>query len=185
MKKLNLTDCNVTEAMEIMEGLNELSEKNKNCLRLLTEEMFSMCKELLTVEEMDFQIELLPNECVLSTMTNTQIDDTTKKQLLSVSSDGKNAANKGIKGFFGSVMEALFYDSDPGSYSPIMVYGMVSPHEENLYYWSLAQYMENAPKEEIKKEWDGMEKAIIVNFADDVKVAIRNGKLELSVTKKL
>jgi len=185
MKQLSLTGCNVSEAIDIMDGISELSPKNKSCIRLLTEEMFSMCKELLDIEDMDFQVEVFPDKCILKTITRTQIDDKTKRELLSVSSDGKNAANRGIKGFFGSVMETLFYEGAGTGYSPSMVCGVVTPGEENLYYWSLSQYIANAPKEEVKKEWDGMERAIIVNFADDVSVGMRSGKLEICVTKKI
>ena len=49
--------------------------------------------------------------------------------------------------------------------------------------WTLSQYMEFAPKEKIKREWDGMEKSIIANFADDVSIGVRSGKLEMTVTK--
>jgi hypothetical protein len=49
--------------------------------------------------------------------------------------------------------------------------------------WALSQYMEFAPKEKIKREWDGMEKSIIANFADDVSIGVRSGKLEMTVTK--
>ena len=42
MKQINVTESKMSEAMTQIEGLDGLSPKEKGCLRLLTEEMFSM-----------------------------------------------------------------------------------------------------------------------------------------------
>ena len=57
--------------------------------------------------------------------------------------------------------------------------------------WSLRKYesalysrvSQNAPG--AKEEWDELEKSVVKNVADDVKVYIRSGIVELVILKKL
>ena len=44
-------------------------------------------------------------------------------------------------------------------------------------------YMNAVPHEESKKVWDGLEKSIIANFADDVIVGVKYNCVDVKITK--
>lgn len=186
MKQIKITESSMSEALTQMDTLGGLGTKDKGCLRLLTEEMFSMCRELLGVEKLDFEMQAEDRSYTLRVATKTRIKEEKKEQLLSVSSSGKNAANKGIKGLLGAVLDALSCEGISGTYSSSIGYGMHHSMMGSDYSmsWTLSQYMETAPKNEVEKKWDEMEKSIIVNFADDVSIGVRSGRVEMTVTKK-
>lgn len=85
----------------------------------------------------------------------------------------------------GAVLEALEGGAEQELSTSVWAYGMSTPDGEYASMWTLSQYIEAAPKEKVKSEWDGMEKSIIANFADDVSIGVRNNKLEMTVTKTL
>lgn len=80
-----------------------------------------------------------------------------------MSSNGKNAANQGIKGMLGAVLEALSFGGDPAVYGALYSYGMHGLGGEYACMWSLSRYMDTAPQEKIKDDWDEMEKSIIAS----------------------
>lgn len=183
MKEIKITESKMNEALAQIDTLKELNPKDRGCLRLLTEEMFSMCKELLGTDELNFGVKCDKNNYELCVSIKTRVNEDAREQFLSISSSGKNTANQGIKGMLGTVLEVLSQEKDPALYSSAWAYGMNGVGGEYTYIWTLSQYMESAPKENFKIEWDGMEKSIIANFADDVSIGVRNGKLEMTVTK--
>ncbi|MEG0571334.1 MAG: hypothetical protein RR497_06795 [Oscillospiraceae bacterium] len=185
MKDIKMVPSSMSQALAQIDELEELSPKDKGCLRLLTEEMFSMCKELLSTDTLDFALKREDGCCVLCVRTKTQVNETAKEQFLSVSSDGKNAANQGLKGVLVSVLEAFSYNSNPALYGASWACGMQPMTGRYPLVWTLSQYMETAPSEKIHADWDGMEKSIIANFADDVSIGVRNNKLEMTVTKSI
>ena len=183
MKQFKIIESKMSEALAQIEALEGLGPKDIGCLRLLTEEMFSMCRELLGAEALDFEVKREERRYTLCTVTKTQVGEEAREHFLSMSSTGKNAANQGIKGLLGVIIEVLSIEGDAKLYGPAWSYGMHSPGDDYACMWTLSQYMEFAPKEKVKSEWDGMEKSIIVNFADDVSIGVRSGKLEMIVTK--
>ncbi|MEM1483446.1 hypothetical protein V6615_01065 [Oscillospiraceae bacterium PP1C4] len=102
-----------------------------------------------------------------------------------MSSSGKNVANQGTKGMLDAVLETLESGAEQELSTSVWAYGMSIPGGEYASMWTLSQYIKAAPKEKVKSEWDGMEKFIIANFADDVSIGVRSGKLEMTVTKTL
>ena len=185
MKEIRITESNMSEALTQIETLDGLSPKDSSCLRLLTEEMFSMCKELLGAGTLDFEVRRDNGRYALQISTKTRVDEEARQHFLSMSSKGKNAANQGIKGMLGAVLEALESGAGQELSASAWAYGLSIPGDEYVSMWTLSQYIESAPKEKIKNEWDGMEKSIIANFADDVSIGVRNNKLEMTVIKTL
>lgn len=184
MKEIKMKGSRVSEALAQIDALEDLSPKNKGCLRLLTEEMFSMCKELLNAQVVDFEIKRDQERYTLRVTTQTRVNEAAREQFLSMSSSGKNAANQGIKGMLGAVLEALsFANNDPTLSNACWTYGMSTPGGEYACMWSLSHYMDVAPAETVKSDWDGMEKSIIANFANDVSIGVRGDRLEMTVTK--
>ncbi len=185
MKQIKLTQSDMGKALAEIDALEGLRPKDKGSLRLLTEEMFSLCKELLEVDTLDFEITQDAERYTLRTSTKTRVNEAAREELLSMSSNGKNAANKGIKGMLGAVLEVLSFEYAPELYNPAWTYGMQTVGGDYTSIWTLSQYMEQAPQEKVKNEWDGMEKSIIANFADDVSIGVRGGKVEMIVTKNI
>lgn len=183
MKKIHITDSSMTEAMAQIDLLEHLSPKDQNCLRLLAEEMFSMCNELLHTHRLNFEMENEKTSFMLRVSTKTNVDDNAREAFMSMSSSGKNEANKGVKGMLGAVLELMFvqgsYEYAPSSWS----YGIHPGSDGYSCMWTLSQFMDQAPRDKAKNEWDGMEKSIIANFADDVTIGVRSGRLEMTVTK--
>ncbi|MDD3164428.1 MAG: hypothetical protein PHS97_01060 [Oscillospiraceae bacterium] len=183
MKEIKIMESSMREALAQIDALESLSPKDSGCLRLLTEEMFSLCGALLDVDALDYSVKREGKRYALRVSTETGVNEQAREQLLSLSSSGKNAANKGIKGLLGAVLEVMSIGYAPELCSPAWTCGMLTPDDGYAYQWTLSQYMELAPKENVKSEWDGMEKSIIANFADDVSIGVRSGKLEMTVTK--
>lgn len=183
MKEIIIKESSMIEALTQIDGLDALSPKDKGCLRLLTEEMFSMCKELLSTDTLDFEVRHEDARYVLCVSANTEVTEAAREEFMSVSSSGKNAANKGVKGILGAVLELFSVNGNPEIYNASWAFGMQSMSGGGPIVWTLSEYMENAPKEKINEDWDGMEKSIIANFADDVSIGVRNNKLEMTVTK--
>ncbi|MEG0688014.1 MAG: hypothetical protein RR466_04925 [Hungatella sp.] len=182
MKEIRITESKMSEALGQIDTLEGLSPKESGCLRLLTEEMFSMCKELLDVSYLDFEVKRELNRYTLCASTKTRVDEDAREQFLSMSSSGKNTANKGIKGLLGAVLETMSFGGDPSLSGACLAYGYMSGSEYTCM-WRLSEYMATVPAETFKSEWDGMEKSIIANFADDISIAVRSGRLEMTVTK--
>lgn len=183
MKEIKLMQSSMREALAQIDALEGLRPKDSGCLRLLAEEMFSLCRELLGADTLDFEVKRDATRYTLRAATKTKVNEAAREQLLSMSSTGKNAANKGVWGMLGAILEVLSYGDDPAIYNSTWGCGMHTLGVGYASMWTLSQYMQIAPQESVKREWDGMEKSIIANFADDVSIGVRNGKLEITVTK--
>lgn len=183
MKEIKITKSKMSEALAQIDTLEELDSKDMGCLRLLAEEMFSMCRELLEVDTLDFEVKCNKGGYTLRAVTKTRVREVAREHFLSISSNGKNTENHGIKGMLGAVLEVLSFEGDQEFYGPAWIYGVHAMGGEYACMWTLSQYMQLAPKEKVKSEWDGIEKSIIANFADDVSIGVRSGKLEMTVTK--
>lgn len=184
MKQISVSESKMSEAMTQIEGLDGLSPKEKGCLRLLTEEMFSMCRELLDVETLDFNVGHEGKDYTLKITAKTHVDEEARKQFLSMSSSGRNTAYRGVKGLLSTVVEAFNYDLDPATCNQMFGYGFNMIDGSTMPVWSLSNYIDTAPQEEVSRDWDEMEKSIIANFADDVEIGARSNRLEITVTKK-
>ncbi|MCL2086231.1 MAG: hypothetical protein FWH05_01390 [Oscillospiraceae bacterium] len=156
-----------------------LCNADKAKLRLLAEEMLGLNVRLFDELEFEFSLKNEGNRFTLKLSVNTDVSAEQKSQILSLATDGKNAAHKGILG----KISGVFYDMlmISGNVNPSMsqmpiTYGGVG----NLMYFSMNEYREwlaNAPTEE---QWDGVEKSIIANIATDVKVGVKNNKVEMT-----
>ena len=50
------------------------------------------------------------------------------------------------------------------------------------YYWTLAQYKTTATQKN-EKEWDEIEKSVILSIADDVIVGVKGTKADITIIK--
>ncbi len=192
-------------ALEVTEELAanlQLPPKEALRLRLLMEELLGMLREIVTCFQAKVWLESREEErqCCIYLQVDTMMDAKQKKELLEVSTSGKNMANTGImgriRGLFETGMDnyadAKNLQMQYGTgYINFGVLGMVNTNMSNVYYWSLNKYkdsLKSAKKdtdsETLVEAWDELEKSIVANLADEIKVGITKDKLDLIIEKK-
>ena len=164
---------------EKMSVYKELSRKDALHLRLLTEETLGMMRSLTGTARGEFWIEDEDREyrIHLKTMTNMTFDK--KDRLLEVAGSGKNEAAKGIMG----KIRTFF---DPLGESPVFF----DLAMENTT-WSMSAYrtsVQSRLEEDYAgaaEAWDELEKSVVQNLADDVKVYIDGRNVEMVIIRKM
>ena len=170
-----------------------LARKEALSLRLLTEEMLGLMRALTGESEGVFWIEDEDGEYRLHLRVRTRLNADERAQLLSVSSTGKNESAKGLMGRLRDFFD-WGSDADLAAYNgpllmPEMFEHTTSPALD--WEWSMTRYEEalsgriqqNVPG--AQEEWDELEKSVVKHVADDVRVSIRNGTVELMIVKKM
>ncbi|MCL2108444.1 MAG: hypothetical protein FWH20_03750 [Oscillospiraceae bacterium] len=178
-----------TEKHGISEILTEVENIGKLCklspsasgkLRLLTEEMLGLTVRLFEDLRYEFFVEGQGKRYTLNLVAETNVSQTKKDKMLSLSTSGKNKANQGLFGRISGIFEGLL-TNDCG-YEAIH-----APYYDGLgmnAYFSLSAYRDQISqytKEEQEIQWDGLEKSIIANLAKDVIIGVRNSKAEMIV----
>lgn len=176
----------------------ELSTRNSIHLRLLTEEVLGMVHAITGEFKAVFWLEGDAKECRILLKADTLMDSTKRKELISASSSGKNEAAKGIMGKIRELVEVGMENFDEMGQLQMqygvnpMAYGNMGldndAMSQAMLIWSLKRYRESLSEESseeyYEEAWDELEKSVVANLADDVRVGIRNDKLNLTVIKK-
>lgn len=170
-----------------------LSMKDALHLRLLTEEMMGLMRSITGEREGIFWIEDEDGEYRLHLQVRTLLNSEEREQLLAVSSTGKNESAKGLMGRIRDFFD-WGSDEDLATYtSPLLLPDAFeytsSPSLD--WEWSMARY-ENALStqieqgdQKVREAWDELEKSVVSHVADEVKVSIRSGTVEMIIYKKL
>ena len=170
-----------------------LSMKDALHLRLLTEEMMGLMRSITGEREGIFWIEDEDGEYQFHLQVRTLLNSEEREQLLAVSSTGKNESAKGLMGRIRDFFD-WGSDEDLATYtSPLLLPDAFeytsSPSLD--WEWSMARY-ENALSTQIeqgdqnvREAWDELEKSVVSHVADEVKVSIRSGTVEMIIYKKL
>jgi len=169
-----------------------LGAKETLQLRLLTEEMLGLMRALTGESEGIFWIEDEEGEYRLHLRVRTRLNSEERAKLLAVSSSGKNESAKGLMGRLRDFFD-WGSDADIANYSgpllmPEMYENSSSPSLD--WEWSMVRYEEAlnsrmADADEAAKEaWDELEKSVVTHVADDIRVGIRNGNVEMVILKK-
>ena len=170
-----------------------LSMKDALHLRLLTEEMMGLMRSITGEREGIFWIEDEDGEYRLHLQVRTLLNSEEREQLLAVSSTGKNESAKGLMGRIRDFFD-WGSDEDLATYtSPLLLPDAFeytsSPSLD--WEWSMARY-ENALSTQIeqgdqnvREAWDELEKSVVSHVADEVKVSIRSGTVDMIIYKKL
>ena len=175
----------VLKQIDKMTAYKELSPKNAISLRLLTEEMMAMMRAITGKVNGEFWIEDQDDIYKLHLLVRSLVDDDMKKQLLSASSTGKNEAARGFMGKIRSFFE-------PSSSVPMFSGGIGggTPQMHGAYTWSMEDYRDQLRQyremnEKGKEAWDELEKSVVANVADDVKVSIHGRNVEMTIIKRM
>ena len=164
-----------------------LSMKDALHLRLLTEEMMGLMRSITGEREGIFWIEDEDGEYRLHLQVRTLLNSEEREQLLAVSSTGKNESAKGLMGRIRDFFD-WGSDEDLATYtSPLLLPDAFeytsSPSldwEENALSTQIEQGDQN-----VREAWDELEKSVVSHVADEVKVSIRSGTVEMIIYKKL
>ena len=201
--KVGINGLGKDEALQEIDKLGTyagLDDKEKLRVRLLSEEALGIVDAIAGDFEAEFWIEEEKRDCKIHLLANTKMNMAKKEELVSISSKGRNEAARGFMGKIRDIIENGFYnyrEVENLSYEygggPIMYasMGMMSSNPINLnsigYGWSLNKYRERLGEEDnqaAKEAWDELEKSIVANLADDVKVSITGNEVELIIEKK-
>ena len=170
-----------------------LARKEALSLRLLTEEMLGLMRALTGENEGVFWIEDEDGEYRLHLRVRTRLNADERAQLLSVSSTGKNESAKGLMGRLRDFFD-WGSDADLAAYNgpllmPEMYETTSSPSLD--WEWSMVRYEDAlnrrmaAADPAAKEAWDELEKSVVTHVADDIRVSIRNGNVEMVILKKM
>lgn len=185
----------IDRALEQADAVAVFKSLDKKCalqLRLLTEEMMGMIRTLTGKREAVFWIEDVEGTLVLHLKTDTIMNTALRKQLLSATTSGSNAAAKGVMGKIRDLFERSLepYDSSfESSYAAGWTYMSEDPLASNIAaqgVWSFNKYKLTVGRDGSDNEnWDELEKSIIANVADEVEIAIYDNTVEMIVYKKI
>ena len=164
-------------------------------LRLLSEELIELIRSLATDLRGDFWLETDDKNVEIHLKTNIPMDLQTRNELLAISSSGKNSAAKGIIGKIREMIAIKTLPEDPGAKSMTeQALGLLSlgyqmgSYNAGTYTWSMSTYISqidkaDSDKEETKEAKDELEKSIVANLANEVKVSIANSDVEVIIFK--
>ena len=141
-----------------------LSHKEELRLRLCTEEMLSLARSVTGELQASFWLESEGKKFDLHMSTKTVMDREKRERLIASASSRKNEAANSFLGRLRDAFEAAMV-SDPNTDIP----------DEALD--DLANHVIEIP------EWDEYEQSILRKAADDVKIAIRGGIVDMIVCK--
>lgn len=181
------------EQVERVAAYKGLTGKNALHLRLLTEEMMGLMRSITGETEGKFWIEDEEDVYQLHLSVTTRMNSGKRDKLLGASSTGKNESAKGLMGRLRDFFDRSADEDVAAISGPLMVPGMFEGTSTPTldYEWSMMRYEQLlAPYVQRKDEkalaaWDELEKSVVARVADDVKVSIRGGTVELIIEKKL
>lgn len=172
-----------------------LEKKQALRLRLLAEEMTGMLRTIVGDQgEYLYWIENDGPDFELHLSCDARVDRDTRKELLKSASSGHNEAAHGFMGMIKDVLiqmrssgEPVYFARYGYMYEDICGFDAAAPYSAAAVCdaWSLSAYrgeVEKRKQDELEK-WDQLERSITANIADDIKIAIRGGSVEMVVEK--
>lgn len=171
-----------------------LDHKSALRLRLLSEEVIELMRSFTDELRGDFWLEAKDNVVEIHLMTEIPMDLKTKKELIAVSSSGKNAAAKGFMGKIRELISTATLPDDPETKAMtdqalgLMSLGCQMGSYSGSYSWSMSSYVASIEKAsetktDAQEAKDELEKSIVANLADDVTVHIVNSDVEIAIYK--
>ena len=162
--------------------------------RLLAEETMSMVRAIVEDFSADFWMEGSPDgQCELHLLALTSMNYDKKQELISTSTQKRNEASVGIMGKIKDFIEDSLYNIQDGAAVSVgdmhcMNMGCVGMVQDT-YMWSLEKYREDVEKKvdedaAMEDALDELEKSIVANIADDVRVAVDGNNIEMIISKK-
>ena len=191
----------IRQIMDEAEKFAEYSnfdKKDAMRLRLLCEEATEMLRHLAGEFNALVWIEdNLSGETNIVLEIRTDMDKEKRARFLNVSSTGKNMNSKGIIGKLRDIVEfALMEENVRERMTDYDFLQMGASDEEkneeemtDFDIWSPSQYKGavdgfRSESDRYEEAWDELEKSIIANLADDIRIGIRDKKVNMIISKK-
>ncbi|MBQ6415714.1 MAG: hypothetical protein IJI01_11730 [Butyrivibrio sp.] len=157
------------EATKKVADFNGLDAKDSLKLQLCAEEMLSMARSITGEIKASFWVECEDARYDLKMTTQTVMDKEKRHLLLSSASSKKNEAATTFLGMLRDAFEeAMLSDSDKTYYEL----------PDDVASDVVGRYIEDP-------EWDHYEQSVLRKIADDIKISIKGGVVEMTVTKNL
>ena len=190
------------DAAETFVNSLDLAPKTALRMRLLTEEILEMLKSMVGQFSGLFWLEADGKECRICIDGTAEVDVDAERDLLSVATDGKNASVKGFtaklsqflrhyKAYISLLAERM--NSGAGAFAEDFLFmGATQPDfGASEISWSMSGYKTfllddtHAKTAQIEEARDELEKSIVASLADDVKVGVKDDRIQITVIKKL
>ena len=149
---------------EAVAEFRELDEKQTLQLRILTEELMGMVRSITGEMAGTFWIDSEDKAFTLHLSTKTRMDAVKRFQLVSASTGNRNEAVHGFIGLLRDKFERAMLSED-----------------NTICFDYSGAVLPQRPQEE---EWDRYERSILRKLADEIRISVRGGKVEMDVLKK-
>ena len=184
------------ETAEKFAAYHGLTGRKAMHLRLLTEETICMLHGILNEFKGSFWIESEKTKkglmCRICVSADKSVNEKQEDDLLAVATSGKNENARGITGKIREILRWSVQQSDADNVSSNAWYymgstpaGIKTGVDTYLTCWSLQQYREAVASSEkaSEEERDELERSIIANIADEVKVWLKKDVTEIVIEK--
>lgn len=174
-----------------------LDHKSILRLRLLSEEIIELIRPFSSELKGDFWLETDDENVEIHLKTNIPMDLQTRNELLSVATSGKNSAARGLIGKIREMIARVSLPDDPETKAMadqalgLMALGsQMGASYGSTYSWSMTAYATSINNstvftDEAAEARDALEKSIVANIADEVKVNIVDSNVEVIIYKKI
>ncbi len=179
---------------ELVAESYSLSEKEALRLRLLCEEMTGMLRATAGDVTANYWIAEENGRFELHLSADTKMYIDKRDKLIALSSSGKNAASTGFMGKIRTLLDSLATPESEDLPSALDL-GLTAVDAANsnwmwdsMTHWSMVTYKSALEKRketatEAKEAWDELEKSIVANLADEVRVAVNGNNVEIVIYK--
>ena len=195
--KVNSRGYGMEYALDEVEDFSRLmgfDERSARRARLLAEETMSMVRAIVDEFSASFWMESTPEcNCELHLQAEAPMDYDKKQELISASTQQRNEASVGIMGKIKDFIEDSMYNMRDGASVAVgdsQAMGMGGVVIADIYMWSLQQYRQDVQEQKEKGDdeaiddlLDELEKSIVANIADDVKVSVKGNSIEMIIRK--
>lgn len=187
---------NAIDTAEKFSAYLGLTGRNAMHLRLLTEETICMLHGILSDFKGSFWLESSNTKngllCRICVSAEKSVNERQEDDLLAVATSGKNENAKGIAGKIRELIRWSVQQSETDNFTSNAWYymgtapgGIKTSVDAYLNCWSLQQYREAVSSSEkaSEEERDELERSIIANIADEVKVWLKKDETEIVIEK--
>ena len=150
-----------------------------------------MTTDILKTCQGTLWLECEHGDCALHLNAKAPMEEDAKAAFIAASKEKINAPIQGLKNKISALVAGLliyqefpdYYKSVCSSFGGGVSLGMPSMQHASPM-WSLAEYGKERSNKEKFAEMEGVEKSILLGFADDVVVSVRNNWVDLTVKKR-
>ena len=187
---INSNGYGMEAALDEVEGFSKLmgfDERSARRARLLAEETMSMVRAIVDDFSAEFWMESKPEcSCELHLLAGSAMSYDKKQELIAVSTKQRNEASVGIMGKIKDFIEDSLYNMKEGTNVSMgdchfMSMGGVALAMD-VYTWSLDKYRQDVERDE-EDALEELEKSIVANIADDVRVSVEGNHIEMIIRK--